>query len=66
MIKKNHSYNTHINYDLFCDLQRIKELDGRSINSLLNEGAKFVRDMKMQEIAVNKRQSNSLKNHVGW
>ena len=41
-----HDYAARIDYDLWMDCLRVKELDGgtTSINALLNEGLKLVRD----------------------
>jgi hypothetical protein len=35
---KVHNYLTRINDDQWMDLQRVKELDNRSVNSLINDG----------------------------
>ena len=53
-MKNTHDYAARIDYDLWMDCQRVKELDRgtTSINALLNEGLKLVRDRKMQEIAT--------------
>jgi hypothetical protein len=44
------------------DCLRAKELDGRttSINALVNEGLKLVRDRKVQEITAQRKQRNTL------
>ena len=47
---RQHTYLTRIQDDTWTDLKRIKELDGRSFNSLINEGLRKVRDVKMQEL----------------
>ena len=46
-----HNYLTSIQDDTWEDMKRIKKLDGRSFNSLINEGLRMVRDAKMQELA---------------
>ena len=53
-MKVKHDYAARIDYDLWMDCLRVKELDGgtTSINALVNEGLKLVRDRKMQEIAA--------------
>ena len=60
-MKVTHDYAARIDYDLWLDCQRVKELDGAttSINSLVNEGLKMVRDRKMQEIAAQRKQRNT-------
>ena len=39
---KTHNYLTRINDDTWIDLQRVRELDNRSANSLINEGVRLV------------------------
>ena len=53
-MKVTHDYAARIDYDLWMDCLRVKELDAAttSINSLVNEGLKMVRDRKMQEITA--------------
>tara|TARA_B100001093_G_C26029454_1_gene677350 strand:+ start:260 stop:421 length:162 start_codon:yes stop_codon:yes gene_type:complete len=43
-------------------IERVKELDGAtiSINSLVNEELKMVRDRKMQEITARRKKRNTL------
>lgn len=61
-----HEYAARIDYDLWMDCQRVKELDGgtTSINALLNEGLKLVRDRKMQAIVTQRKQRNTLQSMV--
>ena len=61
-MKVKHDYAARIDYDLWMDCLRVKELDGgtTSINALVNEGLKLVRDRKMQEIATQRKQRNTL------
>jgi len=65
-MKVKHDYAARIDYDLWMDCLRVKELDGgtTSINALVNEGLKLVRDRKMQEIATQRKQRNSLQSMV--
>ena len=67
-MKMTHDYAARIDYDLWMDCQRVKELDGAnpSINSLVNEGLKMVRDRKMQEIATQRKQRNTLQSIINW
>ena len=53
-MKITHDYAARIDYDLWMDCLRFKALDGgtMSINALVNEGLKLVRDRKMQEITA--------------
>ena len=63
---REHTYLTRIKDDTWTDMQRIKELDGRSVNSLINEGLRMVRDEKMQELSQRRKTRTSLASSVGW
>ena len=63
---RTHNYLTSIQDDTWEDLKRIKQLDGRSFNSLINEGLRKVRDEKMQELAQRRKTRESLANATGW
>ena len=65
-MKVKHDYAARIDYDLWMDCLRVKELDGGTtyINALVNEGLKLVRDRKMQEIATQRKQRNTLQTMV--
>jgi hypothetical protein len=62
-MKPKHDYLAKIDYELWIDINRVKELDGgvTSINSLVNEGLKLVRNRKMQELIIQRKQRNSLR-----
>ena len=57
---KTHNYLTRINDDTWMDLQRVRELDNRSANSLINEGVRLVVADKLQKISQMKKQRNTL------
>ena len=57
---KTHNYLTRINDDTWMDLQRVRELDNRSANSLINEGVRLVIADKLQKISLMKKQRNTL------
>ena len=61
---KTHNYLTRINDDTWMDLQRIKELDNQSANSLINEGVRMVIADKLQKISQMKKQRNTLEDMV--
>ena len=67
-MKVKHDYAARIDYDLWMDCLRVKELDGgtNSINALVNEGLKLVRDRKMQEIATQRKQRITLQSITTW
>ena len=58
---KTHNYLTRINDDTWMDLQRVRELDNRSANSLINEGVRLVIADKLQKISQMKKQRNTLR-----
>ncbi|MDC9700870.1 MAG: hypothetical protein PSN37_01335 [Alphaproteobacteria bacterium] len=61
-MKVTHDYTARIDHDLWMDCLKVKEFDGgtTSINALVNEGLKMVRDRKMQEITAQRKQRNTL------
>ena len=59
-MKYTHTYPARIDADIYQDLMRIKDLDNRSINSLLQEGARKVRDDYVHQIAQNRKTRTSL------
>ena len=67
-MKITHDYAARIDYDLWMDCLKVKELDGgtTAINSLVNERLKMVRDRKMQEITAQRKQRNTLQSITTW
>jgi hypothetical protein len=65
---RHHDYAARIDYELWNDLIRVKELDAAttSINALLNEGCKLIRDKKMQELVAQRKQRTSLESMSSW
>ena len=65
-MKNTHDYAARIDFDLWMDCLKVKELDGgtTSINALLNEGLKMVRDSKMREITAQRKRRNTLQSMV--
>ena len=61
-MKATHDYVARIDHELWMDCLTVKELDGgtTSINALVNEGLKLVRDRKLQEITAQRKQRNTL------
>ncbi len=58
---RTHNYLARIDDQIWLDLNRVKQLDGRSINSLLMEGARKVRDQKLMELSKQRKRQASLK-----
>ena len=65
-MKITHDYAARIDYDLWMDCLKVKQLDAAttSINSMVNEGLKMVRDRKMQEITAQRKRRNTLQSMV--
>ena len=61
---KTHNYLTRINDDTWMDLQRVRELDNRSANSLINEGVRLIIADKLQKISQMKKHRNTLHDMV--
>ena len=57
---RTHNYLARIDDEIWLDLNRVKKLDGRSINSLLMEGARKIRDQKLMELSEQRKRRNSL------
>ena len=59
-----HEYAARIDYDLWEDMTKVKNLDAgtTSINALVNEGLRLVRDKKMEQISQQRRRRESLSN----
>ena len=57
-----HSYPTRIDAKIYDDLVKIKDLDNRSINSLLQEGARLVRNQYVEQIAQERKTRTTLQN----
>ena len=58
---RTHNYLARIDDEIWLDLNRVKQLDGRSINSLLMEGARKIRDQKLMELSKQRKRQASLK-----
>ena len=61
---RTHNYLCRINDDQWIDLMKIKSLDKRSFNSLIQEGCRLVVQEKLQQLSPLKKNRNSLQNMV--
>lgn len=61
-----HTYPARIDAGIYEDLVRIRELDNQSINSLLQEGARKVRDAYVLELAQQRKTRTTLRGAAGW
>ena len=57
-----HTYPARIDANIYDDLMKIKDLDNRSINSLLQEGARLVRNQYVEQIAKERKTRTTLQN----
>ena len=64
-----HTYLTRIQDDTWVDLQKIKSMTSKSINTLLNEGCRLVRDEELRRLSQQRKTRttlHSMDNHSGW
>ena len=61
---RTHNYLTRIHDEQWEDLQKIKKLDNRSVNSYINEGIRLVVKDKLQQLSTLRKNRNSLENMV--
>lgn len=55
-----HTYPARIDAQIYNDLMKIKDLDNRSINSLLQEGARLVRNKYVEQVAQDRKTRTTL------
>jgi len=55
-----HTYPARIDAQIYDDLMKIKDLDNRSINSLLQEGARLVRNKYVEQVAQERKTRTTL------
>ena len=55
-----HTYPARIDAQIYDDLMKIKDLDNRSINSLLQEGARLVRKKYVEQVAQDRKTRTTL------
>ena len=61
---RTHNYLCRINDDQWIDLMKIKSLDKRRFNSLIQEGCRLVVQEKLQQLSTLRKNRNSLQNMV--
>ena len=59
-----HNYLTRIKDEHWEDIQRVRTLDNRSANSIINEGIRLVIKEKLQELSTLRKNRTSLENMV--
>ena len=61
---RTYNYLCRIKDDQWIDLMKIKSLDKRSFNSLIQEGCRLVVQEKLQQLSTLRKNRNSLQNMV--
>jgi len=59
-----HNYLTRIKDEHWEDIQRVRTLDNRSANSIINEGIRLVVKKKLEELSTLRKNRTSLHNMV--
>ena len=59
-----HNYLTRIKDEHWEDIQRVRTLDNRSANSIINEGIRLVVKEKLQQLSTLRKNRTSLQNMV--
>ena len=59
-----HNYLIRVKDEHWEDIQKVKTLDNRSANSIINEGIRLVIKQKLQELSTLRKNRTSLHNIV--
>ena len=59
-----HNYLIRVKDEHWEDIQKVKTLDNRSANSIINEGIRLVIKQKLQELSTLRKNRTSLHNMV--
>ena len=59
-----HNYLVRVKDEHWEDIQRVRTLDNRSANSIINEGIRLVIKKKMEELSTLRKNRTSLQNMV--
>ena len=63
-MKTHHPYAANITMENWQDLLAVQKIDGRSINSLINEGAREVVKKKKLELADYRKVRTTVRSHA--
>ena len=63
-MKTHHPYAANITMENWLDLLAVQKIDGRSINSLINEGAMEVVKKKQMELATYRKVRTTVRSHA--
>ena len=61
MMKTHHEYPARITADNWLDLLAVQKIDGRSINSLINEGAQQVVRLKKEQMGQHRKDRETIR-----
>ena len=61
---RRHSYLTHMDENLWDDLQKLKKMDSQSINSLMNTAVRKLVKERVAEVAQVRKTRTTLDNMV--
>ena len=59
-----HNYLIRVKDEHWEDLQRVRTLDNRSANSIINEGIRLIIKQKLEELSTLRKNRTSLQNMV--
>ena len=59
-----HNYLIRVKDEHWEDIQRVRTLDNRSANSIINEGIRLVVKKKLEELSTLRKNRTSLQNMV--
>ena len=63
-MNQHHPYAANITMENWLDLLAVQKIDGRSINSLINEGAREVVKKKQMELATYRKVRTTVRSHA--
>ena len=65
-MKTHHNYAARLTIDNWTDLLAVQKIDGRSINSLLNEGVREVVRKTKEEMGQYRKDRQSVRTAASW
>ena len=65
-MKTHHDYAARLTIDNWTDLLAVQKIDGRSINSLINEGAQLVVRQKTEQMGQHRKDRQSVRTAASW
>ena len=65
-MKTHHPYAANITMENWMDLLAVQKIDGRSINSLINEGAQQVVRLKKEQMGQHRKDRQSIRSAAAF